>query len=249
MARTTVGAVVMLLVSGLAASASSNDLAPDGTPIACRFALALKLDLSGDASFRTCGGFEFSVLGHPTNPRAGSVSITDMNTRQRYEYHFADMIPTAPNGPVYVTQLQDADRNNIRVLATLYPDRIAFIVGERQFVGPFPATMRSRPQEAAPARRSSGSAAGRGSGLVGRWESTGYGLNLRPDGTFTEYYFGSSFNPLPERTGRYAVHGDRVDFTYDRGLPAGRLPENCAWSVDGNMLSFCNGTLHRRNDY
>jgi hypothetical protein len=84
--------------------------------------------------------------------------------------------------------------------------------------------------------------------LTGRWESIGYGLVLNADGTFTEYYFGSSVNPFPERTGTYTVRAGRIAFAYRAGMPPGRLGQDCIWNVVGSTLTVCERTLTRSRD-
>jgi hypothetical protein len=81
--------------------------------------------------------------------------------------------------------------------------------------------------------------------LTGRWERSGHGLVLNR-GRFTEYYFGSSVTPLPERHGTYTVSAGRIGFAYDgTGILKGRLPDNCAYAVGPTTLTICGDTYNR----
>lgn len=114
------------------ADAAQDRLAPDGTPIACMFALYPFGTLSGTGSYKNCGGYVFSMNGPETNSQAGWLALTDTRTGKTLEYRFADM-PVQQEGREMPMVLVDDSGAVLRVTVIRRPTKIDFLVGERNF--------------------------------------------------------------------------------------------------------------------
>lgn len=106
--------------------------APDGTPIACMFALYPFGTLSGSGSYKNCGGYVFSMNGPETNSQAGWLALTDTQTGRTLEYRFADM-PVQQEGREMPMVLVDERGIVLRITVIRRATKIDFMVGERTF--------------------------------------------------------------------------------------------------------------------
>ena len=210
-------AVICLSPGSSAANATpaqSNAKGPDGTPLACNFALRLNgspdprsgvdsMDASTD-----CDGYHIYLVNHPTDRGRSIFSISETGSPAPLMYHLADM----PLDEVLL--LLEPSRQPTRILGRRRSDRIDFIVGRVPFTGPPPRALLPRTPSRGPAAgaaQRSGPSNGAATAAplnapVGSWRAQGVILEFRPNRTFARVSnsrfgsFGGVVGPVPHHS-------------------------------------------------